>query len=182
MKRISEKIVHEGKWLCVQESTYQTKHGKTIIWEHIKRKRSTTGVVVVAKLKPSNRIILIKQFRPAAEGYVLGFPAGLAFGDPNHALVELKEETGYVGKIISVSPVLKTGSTITNESGLIVCIEVNERLKANKNPKQQLETGEDITVHLVKKSQMLKFIQAQQKEGVHIASTLWYLFGIKNWI
>ncbi len=182
MKKISEKIVHEGQWLIVQESTYRTKQGKTIIWEHIKRKRSTIGVVIVAKLKPSNRIILIKQFRPAAEGYVLGFPAGLAFGDPNHALVELKEETGYVGNIVSVSPVLKTGSTITNESGLIVCIEVNERLKVNKNPQQQLETGEDITVHLVKKDQMLNFLKAQQKQGVHVASTLWYLFGIRNWI
>ena len=116
MKRISQTTVYEGNWLSVHETVYQTRKGEKLTWESIQRKRCGTGVVVLAILKPSRRFIFIRQYRAAVHGYVLGLPAGLAEGDPNHALVELKEETGYSGKIVRVSPVLKTGSTITNES------------------------------------------------------------------
>ena len=182
MKRVSEKMVYEGNWLSVYETVYKTKQGADIVWESIKRRKCNIGVVALAKLMPSKRIILIKQFRPAVHGYVLGLPAGLAFDDPAHALVELKEETGYTGKIVAISPILKTGSTISNESGRIICIEVDERDPANKNPKQHLEPGEDIEVHLVKKEKALKFFKAQEKLGIHIASNLWYLFGLKDWL
>ena len=158
MKKISEKMVYKGQWLSVHESVYETKKGEAITWESIQRTKSATGVVVLAQLIPSKRIVLIKQFRPAAQGYVLGLPAGLAFGDPNHALVELKEETGYTGKIVAISPVLKTGSTITNENGLIVSIEVDERDPANQDPRQELEPGEDIEVCLVKKEDAVELI------------------------
>ena len=122
--------------------------------------------------------MLIKQFRPAAHGYVLGLPAGLAYGDPAHALVELKEETGYTGKIVSVSPVLKTGSTITNENGLIVTIEVDENDPANRDPKQSLEPGEDIEVCLVRREEAIEFINSEIKQGTHVSSALWYMFGL----
>ena len=178
MKKISEKMVYEGQWLSVFESVYETKKGESITWESIRRTRSATGVVVLARLIPSRKFVLIKQFRPAAQGYVLGLPAGLAFGDPNHALVELKEETGYAGKIVSVSPVLKTGSTITNENGLIVSIEVDERDPANQDPQQELEPGEDIEVCLVKREDAVGFIQREQAKGTHISSSLWYMFGV----
>lgn len=182
MKKLSQKKVYEGNWLSVVETVYRTLKDELITWESIERKKCRVGVVILAKLVPSNRFILIKQFRAAIDGYVLGLPAGLAQDDPRHALVELKEETGYKGKIVSISPVLKTGSTITNESGRIVYIEVNERRPENKNPVQELEPGEDISVYLVKKQEALKFFLREQKKGVQIASNLWYLFGLSRWI
>jgi 8-oxo-dGTP pyrophosphatase MutT (NUDIX family) len=178
MKRISEKMVYKGQWLSVHESVYETKKGEFITWESIRRTKSATGVVVLAQLIPSKRIVLIKQFRPAAQGYVLGLPAGLAFGDPNHALVELKEETGYTGKIVAVSPVLKTGSTITNENGIIVSIQIDEHDPLNQNPEQELEPGEDIEVCLVAKEGAVDFIKSEQAQGTHISSSLWYMFGV----
>jgi len=51
-------------------------------------------------------------------------------------LVELKEETGYTGKIVDVSPVLKTGSSLINDNARIIYIEVDENLPINKNPVQ----------------------------------------------
>ena len=182
MKKITERTVYEGQWLTVMESVYQTQQGESITWESIHRKKCTSGVVVVARLMPSRRFILIKQFRPAAQGYVLGLPAGLAFGDPAHALVELKEETGYTGKIVAVSPQLKTGSTITNENGFIVSVEVDENFSANQHPEQELEPGEIIEVCLVDKEKVLAFLKKEQKQGTHIASTLWYLFGLKDFL
>ena len=171
-------MVYKGQWLSVHESVYETKKGETITWESIQRTKSATGVVALAQLIPSKRIVLIKQFRPAAQGYVLGLPAGLAFGDPNHALVELKEETGYTGKLVAVSPVLKTGSTITNENGLIVSIQIDEHDPLNQNPEQELAPGEDIEVCLVAKEGAVDFIKSEQAKGTHISSSLWYMFGV----
>lgn len=182
MKKLSERQVYEGKWLSVHETVCEGRDGRQIVWESIRRKRSTVGVVVIAKLVPSNRVILIKQYRPAIEGYILAVPAGLGFDDPNHALVELKEETGYVGRIVSVSPVLKTGASLVNDSARIICVEVDEHEPANQNPLQELEAGEDIQVCLVRQEEALAFLEAQQKAGVHVAANLWYLFGISTWL
>ncbi len=178
MKKISEKTLFEGQWLSLKESIYENKDGLRHAWESVVRTKSTVGVIVVARLIPSQRFILIKQFRPAIPGYVLGFPAGLTDGNPEHALVELKEETGYVGIIKEVSPVLKTGSSIINDSGRIVCIEVNELDPRNQNPQQELEPTEDIEVYLVKKEEAKRFLLKQHSAGVQVSSNLWYLFGM----
>src|SRR6185436_2013752 len=76
MKRLSIKKVYEGNWISVLETVYLTKKNETIVWESIERKRCKAGVVILAKLMPSNRFIIIKQFRAAIHGYVLGLPAG----------------------------------------------------------------------------------------------------------
>src|ERR1039457_1587056 len=133
MRKLNEKTLYDGKRLSVSEVIYQNDEGKELSWECVHRKRSTVGVVIVARLMPSKRFILIKQYRPALDGYIISLPAGLGFNDPNHALVELKEETGYTGKIIDVSPVLKTGSSLINDNAMIVYIEVDEHLPANQN-------------------------------------------------
>ena len=129
---------------------------------------------------PSQRFILIKQYRPAIDGYIMAFPAGLGFNDPNHALVELKEETGYVGKIVDVSPVLKTGAALINDSARIVYVEVDEQLPANQNPVQELEDSEDIQVCLVTRQGAQNFLLEQIKQGTHVAANLWYIFAINN--
>jgi len=182
MKKLNEKTVYDGKWLSVREAIYQTKEGKELTWEVVHRNRSTVGVVIVARLIPSKRFILIKQYRPAIDGYIIALPAGLGFNDPNHSLVELKEETGYVGKIIDVSPVLKSGASLINDNARIIYIEVDENLPANQNPVQELEDAEDIQVCLVSKEEAKDFLLEQIKQGTHIAANLWYIFGINQWI
>ena len=182
MKKIHVKVLFEGQWLSVRETIYHNKDGKELSWESVHRKRSTVGVVVVARLIPSQRFILIKQYRPAIDGYILAFPAGLGFNDPDHALVELKEETGYVGKIVDVSPVLKTGASLINDNARIVCVEVDENIPANQNPIQELEDAEDIEVFLVKKEKAKVFLLEQINQGVHVAGNLWYVFGVDQWI
>ncbi len=177
MKKINEKTVYDGQWLSVREAIYRNKEGKELTWECVHRKRSTVGVVIVARLMPSKRFILIKQYRPAIDGYIIAFPAGLGFNDPNHALVELKEETGYTGKIIDVSPVLKSGASLINDNARIVYTEVDENLPANQNPVQELEDAEDIEVFLVAKEEAKDFLLGQIKEGAHVAANLWYIFG-----
>jgi len=180
MKKLNEKTVYEGNWLLVSEAIYQNKQGQEFIWECVHRKRSTVGVVIVARLMPSKRFVLIKQHRPAIDGYIIALPAGLGFNDPNHALVELQEETGYIGKIKDVSPVLKTGASLINDNARIVYIEVDENLPANQNPVQKLEDAEDIEVCLVKKEEAKDFLFRQIEQGTHISANLWYVFGLSE--
>ncbi len=180
MKKISEKILFDGQWISLHEMVYQNKEGDSIRWEAVRRKKSKVGVVIVAKLIPSQRFVMIKQFRPAVGGYILGFPAGLADGNPDHALVELKEETGFVGRIKSISPVLKVGSSLIDDCGQIIYVEVDEHAPQNQNPKQKLEAAEDIEVCLVKKEDAQEFLLKQQAKGMHISSNLWYLFGLSE--
>lgn len=182
MKKIGTKVVYEGKWIFVQESQYENNRGNQYTWESVHRKRSSVGVVVIAKVVPSNRFILIKQYRPAIEGYILSVPAGLGFDDPNQALIELKEETGYSGTIIETSPVLKTGASLINDSARIVYVEVDENLEANKDPQQELESAEDIHVCLVEESKAREYLLTQASQGVHIAANLWYLFGLPKYL
>ncbi len=177
MKKLNEKTVYDGKWLSVRETIYQNKQGQELSWECVYRKRSTVGVVIVARLMPSLRFILIKQYRPAIDGYIIALPAGLGFNDPNHALVELKEETGYTGKMVDVSPVLKTGASLINDNARIIYIEVDENLPANQNPVQELEDAEDIRVCLVTKEDARDFLLEQIEKGTHVAANLWYIFG-----
>lgn len=180
MKKVSERVLFQGHWLSIYEQIFATKKGEQIAWETVRRKKSSAGVVVIAKLVPSERFILIKQFRPAINGYIWGFPAGLADGDPRQAVVELREETGYVGKVVYSSPVLKTGSSIIDDSGRIIYLEVNEKLAVNKNPQQHLEPGEDIEVFAVPKKKIAGFLKREHKKGVAVSANLWYLFIVKD--
>ncbi len=180
MKKNSEINLFHGQWLEVCEVVYENLTGDRITWELVKRKKSVSGVVIVARMNPSKRFILIKQFRPAVGGYILSFPAGLGFGDPQHALVELKEETGYTCKITEVSPLLKTGSSLIDDQAHIVSIEVDERDPVNQNPVQTLEPAEDITVHLLEGKKIKPFLLEEQKKGIYVSSNLWYVFGLRK--
>jgi ADP-ribose pyrophosphatase len=82
-------------------------------------------------------LILIANFRPPVNKFVLEFPGGI-MDDGNleeNALRELKEETGYVGKISenSISPILFSDPWKSNESCKSLVVEIDE--DENKNPK-----------------------------------------------
>ena len=183
MKRIAKKKLYEGQWLSLHEEIFVNKHGQEIRWEIVRRNNQEEIIgIVLARLVPSGKIILIKQFRPALNDYILGVPIGMIDGDGKGALRELKEETGYAGKIISQSPVLSANAGLTSDECRMFCVEVDESLPANKNPQQHLEPTEDIEVITVPQEKIIPFLIAQQKKGVHISSGLWYMFGIQDFL
>jgi ADP-ribose pyrophosphatase len=62
-----------------------------------------------------DQVILELQYRPAMDTPSLEFPSGLvdAGEKPEEAAIrELKEETGYVGKVTHVSPVIVRTNTM----------------------------------------------------------------------
>ncbi len=182
MKKQTEKVVFKGEWLSVHESVYLNQNGQEIVWESVRRQRSKAGVVVFAKMKPSGRLILVKQYRPVLNGFIIGFPAGLSNDEPEQALVELKEETGYVGTITEISPILKSNGGIIDDGGRVVCIEVDENDPRNKNPQQELEPTEQIEVFPIHPDDAYDFLMKEYEQKTHIAANLWYLFVLSKMI
>jgi ADP-ribose diphosphatase len=185
MKKINEKILYEGNWLTLNESVFYNENGVEVKWETVSRKNYSLILIVVAKLMPSERFVILKQFRQSIDGYVLGFPAGLTDLNPGdeklmetEALRELEEETGYTGKIISKSPKIKANSGMSDLEMEVYIAHIDENLEINKNPKQKLETSEEIEVFLLKKEEIKPFLTKMQKNGVNIGAGIWYMFGI----
>ncbi|MBI5100648.1 MAG: NUDIX hydrolase [Nitrospirae bacterium] len=108
MKVINKKILWEGRYLRAvlveyldgrleAESPEPPAGIVTRTWETIERV-GCSGIVVIVPFTGDGSVILIRQFRPAVDAYVIELPAGLV--DPGEkpedaARRELIEETGY---------------------------------------------------------------------------------------
>ncbi len=96
--RILEKnTVWEGKFLRFVLATYIDSSGVVRKWESFERV-NCKGIVVIVAVTDDKEVLLIRQFRPPVNGYVIEFPAGLNDrGDTleKAAERELLEETGY---------------------------------------------------------------------------------------
>jgi len=177
MKKISEKILFEGDWLSLKEGTFLNRNKEVIKWEIVKRRYNGTILTMVAKLVPSGRYVLIKQFRPALDNYVIGFPAGISTNDPpEDALRELKEETGYIGNIVDRSPVLKANSGVMGDDFILFKVEIDEKDPRNVYPKQSLEPAEEIEVILKREEEIKGFLMEEIKKGCDVSSGLWHFF------
>ena len=180
MKQIGEKVLHKGSWLTLKERSYLNDEGDVIKWEMIEREGFPDSLVVIARMVPSNRYCLIKQYRFAINGYVLGFPAGIAENNIEHALKELKEETGYTGKIVSVSPALKTSTGIMDSNTNIVIAEIDETDPVNFDPEPELEPTEKIEVILLKRDEVKPFLLEEQSRGTAIGAGVWGVFCLQD--
>ena len=97
-KTLNSKVVYEGKVVTVLKADVEVADGYKSFREVILH----SGGVVVAALKDSDIILLVKQYRYPLKHVNLELPAGkLEIGeDPNEACKrELEEETGYRAKV-----------------------------------------------------------------------------------
>lgn len=179
MKRCGEKIVFQGNWLMLKE-VYFEKDGLPLTWESIERVNEHGAVIIIAKLMPSGRVILLKQFRAIINNYIIGFPAGLAESESieAEALRELREETGYQGTVKQISPPLKSNPALINDIIYIVKVEIDEFDPVNQNPVQFLEPSEEIEVLLVEEEKIAEFLTEKHSEGFEIGIGPWYSFAV----
>lgn len=111
----------------------------------------------------------MRQFRPPTGKHTIELPAGLVDAGETleaAALRELKEETGYVGTVSSVSAGMPLSPGLSNESVAIVAVDVDTRADGpNAKPVQELEETEDISVHVVAVSGLKPYLAARTKAG-----------------
>ena len=97
--RISSKRVYSGKVISVDLDSVQFPNGSIGDLEMVRHPGASAVVPFLDPLdSPDPRILLIRQYRYAADGYVYEIPAGrLDAGESPRdcALRELREETGY---------------------------------------------------------------------------------------
>ncbi len=105
---VSSERVFEGKLIKVDREEVILPGGKRAVLETIRH----PGAAAVLPFLPDGRVVLIRQFRHAAGGFIVEVPAGkLDPGEPPEtcALREVEEETGWrAEQLVSLGSILTT--------------------------------------------------------------------------
>ncbi|HWQ79921.1 MAG TPA: NUDIX hydrolase [Anaerovoracaceae bacterium] len=98
-KTISSEMIYEGRIINLRKDKVCVKNDQTSFREIVEH----NGGVALAAVTPEGKMVMVLQYRKAAEKAILEVPAGKIEKDEDHRLTaerELKEETGYTaGKI-----------------------------------------------------------------------------------
>uniref|UniRef100_A0A4W4FYX5 ADP-sugar pyrophosphatase n=1 Tax=Electrophorus electricus TaxID=8005 RepID=A0A4W4FYX5_ELEEL len=187
---LKEEVIVSGKWVKLEKTVYMDPSGNTRTWETAKRTTrqvhtATDGVELIAILKRTlhkDCVVLVKQFRPPMGCYTLEFPAGLLDDGESAetaALRELKEETGYKGEVVGVTPVTCLDPGLSNCTTQIVMVNINGDDIENINPSQQLEFVEVILLPLDEFQK--KINELMKKEKIVVDSKVYiYAMGISQ--
>ena len=150
MKLNEIKLVNKGKKLKRYDLCYTNKIGKKKIYEIVSRNyiknikdlgSNIVGVTIVAFSEDKEQMLLLKEFRPAVNKYVVNFVNGLI--DDNEGIEdtiirELFEETGITKNRIKIDRILKSsyssiGMTDEKISLAYVTIKMDGLVLTNEN-------------------------------------------------
>jgi 8-oxo-dGTP pyrophosphatase MutT (NUDIX family) len=172
---LEKKTLWEGMFLRSVITTYIDSSGSVRKWESFERVHCE-GVVAIVPVTDDKEVLLIRQFRPPVNGYVIEFPAGLNDkGDTleEAARRELLEETGYSAKEIIF---LTEGPMSSGASGEILTVFLAKSLALN--PLNQVQgqgqsigkrdETEDIEVLKVPINELDYKLSALRSEGNYI--------------
>ena len=176
---IEEHLLYQGRWSNLVQFIYEDEKKQIRKWEGLHRKNYAEAVIIIAKMKPSERYIIIRQFRPPTNSYLLEFPAGLVDRGENldqTAIRELSEETGYVGEVEKISPRLYSSPGILSEAVSLAHVNVDENLPENQRPTAQNEPGEFITVFKKSLDEISGCFSHETSHGVKFDAKLFSYF------
>lgn len=170
-----ETQLHAGRFVILKSLDWIDAYGTTRKWESAERVANTGAVLIIARLAPSARLLLIRQYRPPARSEVIEFPAGLMDEGETPELSaarELREETGYVAKTMRVYPAAYTTPGLSNEAVFMVMAEIDENAPENMNPKTDFDASEMIESIFVPESELAEFYRRETERGVAFDSKL----------
>ena len=147
------KHVFTGKVLTLNIDTVTLPNGFTVDLEIVRH----PGAAAVVPLKDNGTVVLIKQFRDAAGGFIYEIPAGKLHPgeDPMHcAARELEEEIGYVAGRLELLTSILTAPGFTDE---VIHIYKATGMTAGR---QQLDRDEVLEVLEISLEEAIKMIKA----------------------
>lgn len=140
---VKRETVYEGRFLRCLILTYRDPEGILRQWEAVERV-NCDGIVAIVPVTGEGEMILIRQFRPPVDAYVIEFPAGLNDRGENAEEVasrELLEETGY---------------------------EAKEMTFLAKGPLSSGSSREVLTVYLAKGLEFKGIVQREETEDIEV--------------
>ncbi|RME04454.1 MAG: NUDIX hydrolase [Planctomycetota bacterium] len=111
-KILETRVVFESRKLKVIEQDLEFSNGYRETWEYVELK--SKGGVQVMPLKSDGKVVMVREYRGAAQRYVLRFPTGSLEGEESPeqaALRELREETGYTARRLHLLKEQRSSST-----------------------------------------------------------------------
>jgi ADP-ribose pyrophosphatase len=159
----------EGRFLRFKMLRWTDAKGVDRLWETVDRLGGRRAVVIVPRLVPSGRLILIRQFRPPARGVVVEFPAGLIDGDESPAAAarrELAEETGYIANRLGGGLPAFSSPGMSDETIHFFRADIDETAPENQNPKTNFDSGEMIETLFVPTTDLMAFCESEHAKGV----------------
>ncbi len=101
--KVTDRTVWEGSFIKALVLRYEDSSGARREWEAVER-LNCSGIVAVVPVTSDGELLLVRQFIPVLDNFVIEFPAGLS--DKGESLIEaarreLIEETGYTSERMS---------------------------------------------------------------------------------
>ncbi len=179
-----ERVLAAGRFAALKILDWTDARGVARRWESSERVGSPGAVLILARLLPSDRIILIRQFRPPARGAVVEFPAGLMDAGESpaeSAARELREETGYRAARLTVFPAAFTTPGLSNESVFLIEAEIDENAPENARPETDFDPSEMIDTILVPRRELPAFYRRETAAGTAFDAKLaGYILGASH--
>jgi ADP-ribose pyrophosphatase YjhB (NUDIX family) len=120
-------------------------------WEMVERTSNRAGrpdgvdiLALMTRADHEPHVVLVLNYRPPTDEFVLEFPAGLVDGDETFAATaarELLEETGLTGRVECVhAKALFSDPWKSNETSALVQMTIDGDAPENRAPRQRLGT------------------------------------------
>ena len=174
-RRLHSTTIAQGDWLRLEEVSFVDQEGHNRTWETSTRLGERGAVYMVTQLRPSDRYVFVKQYRPSPNAEVLEFPAGLIDPDEDPAdtaVRELQEETGYRGTLKWLANPSLSSPGMTGEKVYLVMMDVDEEHQANIDPNQDCDEGEHIEVLIKSPEEIEAFLKECETAGIQLDSRL----------